>query len=428
MPWGSLFYKGSEREMKGLTEMPRESDPCGRHELPSGSNTIPQPSIGLSEKVQESKSTDPKESDDLRSKLHDQELELSQLRKKCNGLIQTQQTTANENQYLLMLVSQGSQELDLVKQRNNSLKQELQACKDDLFKMQPRARVSDSDIAQAYDNLHEQISSWMEGEISRFEAGFRRQLNGPLPNLSHHGNLSVAKNFLSAYPTSGGEYFIRMVTQYLLQEMVFAGDILLLGLDEADTALLRRIERSLGKSKPPRDPESINTWRSDTLSALSTTRDFQQRREVIYSRIWDSVFHGPAKYFPFIQKTQESRHKLFDQVIVPAINLANTMQTSATKYKFVPTMKEVSPFKDYTLMQDDLSSSKVIDVATAKTLKVDSPVEANARGQIGRQILLLAPALYRQDSEHSGLLLVKKVVLVELDKPLGKRGRTGQEA
>ncbi|KAL8705485.1 MAG: hypothetical protein Q9201_001416 [Fulgogasparrea decipioides] len=299
------------------------------------------------------------EGSDSKPKLHQSEIDMSTSRQDYDDLVESHEATVEENQYLLAWVTQTREELESTQQRNNELEQELQACKDDLFKMQPRARVSDSDIAQAYDNLHEQISNWMEGEIARFEAGFCRK-NGHLPNFFHHGDSWVAKEILSAYPTFGGECFIRFVTQYLLQDMVFADDILLLGLDEADTALLRRIERSLDKSKPPR-------------------------------------------------------------VIIPAVNLANTMQTSATKYKFVPTMKEVSPFKTYTLTQEDLLRSKVIDVTTAKTLKVDSPVESNGKGEIGEQILLLAPALYRQDSEYSSLLLVKKVVLVKLDKPLCKR-------
>lgn len=38
----------------------------------------------------------------------------------------------------------------------------------------------------------------------------------------------------------------------MLQEMIFTQNVLLLGLNDRETALLQRIERSMGKAKPPK--------------------------------------------------------------------------------------------------------------------------------------------------------------------------------
>lgn len=58
---------------------------------------------------------------------------------------------------------------------------------------------------------------------------------------------------------------------------------------------------------------------------------------------------------------------------------------------------------------------------TGKTLKVDSPVQQGERGELGRGILLLAPALYRHNPGQASIQLVKEIAVVKLHKPLGRR-------
>ncbi|KAI4238800.1 MAG: hypothetical protein L6R40_005655 [Gallowayella cf. fulva] len=178
----------------------------------------------------------------------------------------------------------------------------------------------------------------------------------------------------------------------------------------------------MGQAKPPRDAESINTWRSDTLSALSTTGDLQQKRRETYLPVLEATIEEVAKYFPGIEKTQESAERFVDEALTPAVKLANTIQLSPTKYEFVPKMGKVPLFsRPNILKHQHLSLARLIDVEIGKTLKVDSPVQADENGEIGIQMMMLAPALYRRDPGDRMILLVKEVDLVKLHKPLGRR-------
>lgn len=65
----------------------------------------------------------------------------------------------------------------------------------------------------------------------------------------------------------------------------------------------------------------------------------------------------------------------------------------------------------------------MIEVATGKTLKADSPVTPDGKGDIGDQILVLSPALSRRDADRF-IPLSQAVILVELYYPLGRRRGT----
>ncbi|CAO1597179.1 hypothetical protein XANCAGTX0491_000998 [Xanthoria calcicola] len=365
---------------------------------------------------------DSAEVEDLDLELQRQKKEVAQLKSDHDQLVRTHQATIEENQNLRTWTSQLENTLDRTRRQNNSIKHELQACKDDLFKMQPRSEVPDTDVAKAYEELQVNISRWMEGEISHFETNYRkRHPSGPSPNLFNHRDESAVKQILSDYPTSGGEYIVRCFIQTMLHSLVLADDILLLGLDEQETALLQRIEQSMGKAKPPREPESIQSWRSDTLTALARTQDLQQKRLDSANRIMHTLFDGVAAYFPIINKRKESLQGIYDEVIDPAIELASTIKTSSSRYVFSPKIETISPFSGHRLTHNQLSTSRVIDIETGKTLKADSPVQQDEMGEIGRNILLLAPALYRHNPGQASIQLVKETVLVKLDKPLGRR-------
>ena len=166
---------------------------------------------------------------------------------------------------------------------------------------------------------------------------------------------------------------------------------------------------------------AIQSWRADTLTALAATKELQKNRLGLCDQITHTIYDEVAAYFPVIKKNKESLQGFYDKVISPAIELANKIQTSATRYGFSPHMRTIQPFSGNKLTHHQLSASKVIDVETGKTLKVDSPVQQDERGELGRNILLLAPALYRHNPGQASIQLVKETVLVKLDKPLGRR-------
>lgn len=215
-------------------------------------NTVQGRSVGSIGGNEESSIVESAGSDYLRTKLDQREADFSKLKEKYNDVCQAYSEVEDENLRLQTYSGQFTQELKSTRQDNNSLKQELQACKDDLFRMQPRSRVPDSVVAQAYDDLDEKVCSWIASEISLFETDYYQTGQKAPPTLFYHRNSSSVKEFLSDHPTYWGEYLVRCLIRGLLQEMVFAEDILLLGLDNSEAALLQRIERGMGKGKPPR--------------------------------------------------------------------------------------------------------------------------------------------------------------------------------
>ena len=62
----------------------------------------------------------------------------------------------------------------------------------------------------------------------------------------------------------------------------------------------------------------------------------------------------------------------------------------------------------------------MIDAATGKTLKPDSPVTPDAHGDIGDRIMVLAPGLWRHDRDKV-VPLSQEIILVELYNPVGRR-------
>ncbi|KAL8840763.1 MAG: hypothetical protein Q9170_001201 [Blastenia crenularia] len=396
------------------------SDLENRQCVPSASNAIQRPSVEPSSRNEEDSILEATEIDHLRSKLNQKEADLSALRQLYTDLDHRYRGATDKNSDLEDWTDQLTKELRSMHLDTASLKQELQACKDDLFKMQPKNRVPDSDVARSYDDLQEHVCSWIAYEISRFENKHRKTTQDPLPNLFHHGNTSIADKFLKAYPSSGGEYLVRSIIAHNLHEIVFSERIVLVGLDDAEAALLQRIERSMGRMDPPRDLDSINMWRSDTLSALSKTATFEKFQRRASRDIAEALSQQVVKYFPIVAKNESRLQELLEKIINPAVELATTIQTSPSQYIFVPTVKKFFPFDGYSVTRETLSKFKLIDIGSGKTLKPDSPVQSDEQGHIGTPIMVLAPALYRCDPGQSALLLVKEVVLVRLFKPLGR--------
>ncbi|KAL9604642.1 MAG: hypothetical protein Q9219_000362 [cf. Caloplaca sp. 3 TL-2023] len=313
------------------------------------------------------------------------------------------------------------QELDSVRLQKDVLEQQLQACRDDLYRMQATAEVPDSVITQAYDDLYQHIASWVEGEVGRFEEDSRNNRHVKSTDLFGHGDMRQVHQFLSTYSESGGEYLVRCVLQALLQEEFFGKDILLLGLDEHYTGLLRGIERSMGRAKPAKDPASIDSWRSDTLTALSELKEFKKIQRKAMAHIAEHMMNRLTVFFPIIKNNSKSLELLFDKVITPAAGLANMIQTSRTDYQFLPQIESIFQFENRIVTIKDLSRYSLVDVGTGKTLKPDSPVSVDEKGHIGAMIMILAPALYRCNPGQDALQLAKATILVKLFKPLGRR-------
>lgn len=228
--------------------------------------TIQGHQTGPSEEAKVLKTVEAKELEELRAKEKQTASHLSQLQQQHSNLLQSHHEVVNENHNLRTFTTQAIRDLESARGERNSLEQALQACKDDLFRMNPSSNIPDSEITQGYDNLYEHISGWMEAEISRSERSLRKTQPGLLPDLFHHGGMPQAKKLLLLYPNSGGEYFIRCIVEMMLQKFVLSKDILLVGLDERTSTLLRGIEQSMANAKPPRGTLAFSKHRSAFLT------------------------------------------------------------------------------------------------------------------------------------------------------------------
>lgn len=244
-----MFYKFKKRsadgEMNILSDCLAVTASRG-HQQPLLSTVNTSRSFtGLSGGLTQNNIADSAEVEDLDFELQPQKKEFAQLESDHDQLVRTHQATIEENQNLKARTFQFNKRLEATRQQNTSINLELQACKDDLFRLQPRSEIPDSALAQAYEELHVHISRWLEDEICHFETKYRERHHGPLPNLFNHQDRTAVKQLLSEYPTLGGEFFVRCLIQFKLHQEIFSDDILLLGLDEQETALLRLIERSM---------------------------------------------------------------------------------------------------------------------------------------------------------------------------------------
>lgn len=117
---------------------------------------------------------------------------------------------------------------------------------------------------------------------------------------------------------------------------------------------------------------------------------------------------------------RETHATFYDQVLFPAVKLANTIRMSTSDYVFSIPRSPLTKFMPAT--KDMLKTHKMIDYKSGRQLKPDSPVVADQDGTIGNFILSLEPGLYRV-VKGKKTTLHQELFLVELHHPLGKRSK-----
>ena len=183
----------------------------------------------------------------------------TELRHRFTSLQETYNKMKGEHQQLVDSQAQDSKELIALREEKSVLQdriavldRELQACKDDLFRMQPMSQVPDSTIAQRFESLDDQICNWIETQISRFMDEWQGKHHGDQPKLFDHDGDRTTKLFLAFYPNTGGEYMVRSTIHYYLQKELLGDKILLFGLSEVDVGWLKWIEQSMSRLQPQR--------------------------------------------------------------------------------------------------------------------------------------------------------------------------------
>lgn len=126
--------------------------------------------------------------------------------------------------------------------------------KADLINQQPTNQMADSQIVEQYNLLRENISSWVDIEVRRFEDHWKIDHDGHYPdaNVFRDDGNPAYTGFLAAYPKYGGEYLVESEVHSQLHENLFDKNTLFVTLDKSETMFVQTVEDGLTKTDTPR--------------------------------------------------------------------------------------------------------------------------------------------------------------------------------
>lgn len=174
--------------------------------------------------------------------------ELQKVRQSQIKLRQSREAQKGEINSLNQSLKQNERDLQDVRTKLANTQEELTLCKDDLFRLQPAAQVPDTDILKDFDQLCENIVSWIDDELLSFE---NASPNAQTNQIFSDGGSIHAAHLLHEYPNIG-EYLVRHEVHHRLQNSILDPDTYLLGLNDGTVTVLKEVERSMLHSTPPR--------------------------------------------------------------------------------------------------------------------------------------------------------------------------------
>lgn len=187
----------------------------------------------------------PELSNVLKSKIAEEENEIEGIRGQYNTLLLAYQSEKEKGK---IIQRNATAAVEKLREKLATAEQQLDLCRDDLFRLQPVCRVSDASIIRAFESLSDQLIDWIDNEASAFERANPRMQVRCL--FSGSNNPDVA-SFLRIYP-SAGEYLCRhVVNRYMIKHM-FNSKIHSFGLPAEYNHMRMTIERGMAALKPPR--------------------------------------------------------------------------------------------------------------------------------------------------------------------------------
>ena len=312
-------------------------------------------------------------------------------------------------------------------------RQELSECVNDLFSLQGVAQTPDSTISRWFESICQQIIHWIDMEVAAFE---KAHPEAEPDHVFSAGELGGMKEFLRLHP-GAGEHLARFLIHRLLQLHVFGKKVYLFGLPEETAQLLREAELKLAELDPPRgiqphvdsrvrrlqrtDSVAIASWRSETLKALDKTTkcgDYcQQQLRELNCTLLNKLFTA----LPVLFSRPQTYATFYDQVLYPAVKLANAIRMSTTDYVVsIPESLLIKNSRPVAITMDMLERHKIVDFKSGKQLKPNTALVVDKDGVIGNFIVLLEPSLYRVSKGRLTNLHLG-TILVELNHPLPER-------
>ena len=116
--------------------------------------------------------------------------------------------------------------------------------------------------------------------------------------------------------------------------------------------------------------------------------------------------------------------EIHSQIVLPAIQLSVKLRLSTTDYRLASRRFAKETGQGSSIFVYEVKDSSMVDIATQKMIRPDSNLKVADDGRIGQEMLVLTPALLRDQKDgKSRILVCKPTVLIKLDEPMGKRSR-----
>ncbi|KAI4113044.1 MAG: hypothetical protein LQ345_005896 [Seirophora villosa] len=319
--------------------------------------------------------------------------------------------------------------LQNLQKQNNRLNEDLTECRDDILRLQPPSQIPDSKIADEYNNVYQQIASWVDDEAedaSSMEtqlANLFADKDAPelLKSVLDNDLIRVAKKYPDAEPL-----LLRYIIHVHIHRCILDDAIYLFGLDEHNEIILRSIARAMEDLEPKRDFLTIQRWRSETLQALAKLDGFQTEQNRQASTVSKELWSALIYLLPEIAAQENGWKRLHETITMPAMRLATNMRFSTSVYRIISHLPRSSsssgPGDNHIIYHPDIQRYSMIDMATQKVLRQDSVVKVAEDGRIGEHVMVVQPLLLRmQKDSTAGVALCKPAVAVKLDEPMAKR-------
>ncbi|KAL6715321.1 hypothetical protein ACLMJK_007586 [Lecanora helva] len=284
---------------------------------------------------------------------------------------------------------------------------DLAACTNEIFSLQPPDQVSDDVVREKWDVICERIDQWIDDD------------SGHLQNLNQMATRSYCKRLALIIDSLKNpeiqrhletscdnilDYILCHIIHELLSSGILAERVGLLGLHPNQLSLLKRMKENLGSLEPSRDPAFIALWESETVRALcGANSNFAQIRDAQVRSIHkyaDGLLHDLLP-----NRTREAMKEFRREIVGRSIELASIIRCSSKEFYFDFNAK-LGP-----IIQDDLKNAEFRDAASKKVLK---PSGQNAMSQadvIGEGILVVQPALRRRRVDAADVVLRKPLIL-----------------
>ena len=182
--------------------------------------------------------------------------ELLELENEHHRLLNAYNALRTEKDGLIERTTDAEADAQALRTKVMTLQQELEACRDDLFRLQPLLQISDTEILKGYGSLSEQIQNWIDEEIRNFEKIHPEVPTDKFFLVAEHSDIA---RLLKKYPNTG-EYLVRHRIHRCLQDHVLNKTIYLLGLPKDVTEALQAAEQSMAFYNPPRGRRHSTAW------------------------------------------------------------------------------------------------------------------------------------------------------------------------